>query len=221
MMAPLSPPRRARHSLNDVARQIAPHLRIISASRPTPVLRNHNVIAVAENAEAGREAVLALESIETDDDKLGTVVMGAAPTTGEGSVAAVSGEERPDPEGVSRLIIPRVLSGGIAGALAGALLVGGGAYLLGATGWRLVGAALGGMMLLAVFGAMWMTFAGFGGTDAYRQTWVDEAITELTIVSVHTDDPEEAAAAHDRLDDGRHWRVFDIDRHGHVTGGRY
>lgn len=219
-MPPMSPPRRAGHSLNDVARQIAPHLRIISASRPTPVLRNHNVIAVAENAEAGRHAVLALESIETDDDKLGTVVMGAAPTADEGRVAAASREERPDPEGVSRLVIPRVLSGGIAGALVGALLVGGGAYLLGATGWRLIGASLGGMMLLAVFGAMWVTFAGFGGTDAFRQTLVDETITELTIVSVHTDDPDEAAAAHDRLDGDRHWRVLDVDRLGHVTAGR-
>ena len=53
-MQPMSPSRHAGHSLNDVARQLAPHLRIISASRPTPLLRDHNVLAVAH--DPGRRA---------------------------------------------------------------------------------------------------------------------------------------------------------------------
>ena len=78
-MQPMSPSRHAGHSLNDVARQLAPHLRIISASRPTPLLRDHNVLAVAHDTESARRAVLALEAVEHADDQLGTVVMGAVP----------------------------------------------------------------------------------------------------------------------------------------------
>ena len=72
----MAAPRTTAHTLNDVARQLAPHLQIISSSQPTPPLRTHNVIAVAETAELGRRAVLALESVENDDERLGTVVMG-------------------------------------------------------------------------------------------------------------------------------------------------
>jgi hypothetical protein len=215
-MPPMTPARHASHSLNDVARRLAPHLRIISASRPTPVLRNHNVLAVTESAAAGRHAVLALEAIEVDDDKLGTVVMGAASSTAT-DTPPVSEPERLDPEGVTRVVLPRILAGGVLGAIAGALLVGGGAFAFGAREWNLAGAAAGGAMLCAVFGAIWLAFAGLGGTDAYRQTFVDEAVTELTIVSVHTDDPEEASAALARLDGNQDVRIIEVNRFGEVS----
>lgn len=214
-MQPMSPSRRAGHSLNDVARQLAPHLRIISASRPTPLLRDHNVVAIARDAESARRAVLALESIEHADDQLGTVVMGAVP--GPNVEAAPDDENgRVDPEGVGRQVIRRVLLGGLIGGLVGAVLVGGGALVLGATGWQVAGAAVAGAMLLSVFGAIWLTFAGLGGSDAYRQTFVDETASELTIVSVHTDDPDEAAAARARLAGDADLTVLAVDRFGHV-----
>ena len=83
-MTPTTPSRRAGLSLNDLARQLAPHLRIISASQPIPLLREHNVLGIADDPEVGRRAVLLLEGVEHADDQLGTVVMGpaaAAPTT--------------------------------------------------------------------------------------------------------------------------------------------
>jgi hypothetical protein len=63
---------------------------------------------------------------------------------------------------------------------------------------------------------MWLTFAGFGGSDAYRQTFVDDAATDLTIVSVHTDDPDEAAAARSRLAAIDDVRILSVDRFGQV-----
>jgi hypothetical protein len=215
-MQPMSPSRRAGHSLNDVARQLAPHLRIISASRPTPLLRDHNILAVAHDTESARRAVLALEAVEPADDQLGTVVMGAVPGAAD-RAAADDDNGRVDPEGVGRQVIPRVLLGGLIGAVVGAIVVGGGALVLGATGWELVGAAAAGAMLLSVFGAIWFAFAGFGGSDAYRQTFVDEAATELTIVSVHTDDPQEAAVARQRLAGDADLTIVAVDRFGQTA----
>ena len=73
----MTPSRHSGASLDEVARRLAPNLRIISASQPTPLLRDHNVLFVARDADTGRRAVLALESLEHADDQLGTVVMGS------------------------------------------------------------------------------------------------------------------------------------------------
>jgi hypothetical protein len=215
-MIPASPSRHSLHSLNDVARRLAPHLRIISASRPTPVLRDRNVLALARDAEAGRRAVLALESIEPNDEQLGTVVMGAVPGTPERAEVDDAGElsGRVDPEGVGRQVVPRALLGGLIGAIVGAVVVGGGALLLGASGWGLAGAAAAGAILFAVFGAIWYTFAGLGGSDAYRQTFVDAAASDLTIVSLHTDDESQAVAARSRLESLDDVVVITVDRFG-------
>jgi hypothetical protein len=207
----MAAPRTTAHTLNDVARQLAPHLRIISSSQPAPPLRTHNVIALADTAELGRRAVLALESVEHDDERLGTVVMGATAPESSRSLPGT------DPEGVTRELAPRILAGALLGAIVGAVVIGAGAFVLGARGWEVVGAAAAGAMLVSVFGIMWLTFAGMGGSDAYRQTFVDEDATYLTIVSVHTDDPDEAALAHDRLRKTK-LRVLDVDRFGHVSG---
>ena len=207
----MAAPRTTAHTLNDVARQLAPHLHIISSSQPIPELRTHNVIALAETAELGRRAVLALESVEHDDERLGTVVMG---TTAAESSFAPRGV---DPEGVTRELGPRILVGGLLGAVVGAIVIGAGALALGASGWEIVGAAAAGAMLVAVFGIMWVTFAGMGGSDAYRQTFVDDGVSHLTLVSVHTDDADEAAAAHDRLRKAK-LRIIDVDRFGRVSG---
>ena len=214
----MTPSRHSGASLDEVARRLAPNLRIISASQPTPLLRDHNVLFVAPDADTGRRAVLALESLEHADDQLGTVVMGS----GEAAQTPVVDDGRDgngsvDPEGVTRQVVPRVLAGAVIGAVVGALVVGGGALVFGATGWQLAGAAVAGAMLFAVFGAMWWTFAALGGSDAYRQTFVDEATPALTIVSVHTDDPAEAAAARQRLSSDPQLRILDVDRFGDIS----
>ena len=89
----------------------------------------------------------------------------------------------------------RVVIGAVIGALLGALVIGGGASLLGASTGVALGAAAGGALMVAIFGAMWVTFAGFGGTEAYGETFADDALAELAVVSVHTDDDDDARAA--------------------------
>jgi hypothetical protein len=155
--------------------------------------------------------VLALEPVEPDDEHLGTVVMG---TTAPDSTVSQPG---PDPEGVARQLAPRIVAGALLGAIVGSVVIAAGAFLVGARGGEVVGAAVAGAMLVSVFGVVWLTFAGMGGSDAYRQTFVDDHATYLTLVSVHTDDPDEAAAAHDRLRKTK-LRVIDVDRFGHVSG---
>ena len=214
-----TPSRQSGTSIDDVARGLAPHLQILSGSQPTPLLREHNVVALAKDAESARRAVLALESIEHSDDQLGTVVMGTALGDGGAPRQPDDGNGRVDPEGVGRQIFPRVLLGGAVGALVGAVVIGGGALAFGADGGQLVGAAVAGAMLLGVFGAIWFTFAGLGGSDAYRQTFVDDASVELTIVSVHTDDRGEAAKALERLAADPALQVFTLDRSGQTTAG--
>lgn len=204
-------PRTTARTLNDVARQLAPHLRIISSSRPAPRLRLHNVIAIAESADEGRRAVLALESVAHADEHLGTAVMGfIAPDPAE------EGPRGAHQDGVTRQLTPRIAFTGVVGAIVGAIAIGGGAVALGARGWQFGGAAAGGAMLLSVFGIMWVSFAGLGGGDASRQTFVDGHATSLTFVSVHTDDPDEAATAHDRLRQTR-LQVIDVSRFGQVS----
>jgi hypothetical protein len=203
----MTSPHTTVHTLNDVARRLAPHLRIISASQPAPTLRTHNVVALADSPELGRHAVLTLEGIEHRDDQLGTVVMSSTEPTDDTPGA--------DPEGVTRHVFPRIVAGGLIGGVVGACVIAAGAALLGARGWEVVGAALAGFMLISVFGAIWVTFAGLGGSDAYRQTFVDDSVRHLTLVSVHTDDPDEAAKARDKLQKAK-LRVLDVDRFGQI-----
>ena len=202
-------------SLTDVARELAPNLRVMSCSQPVPSLRAHNVVGVAHDADTARQAVLALERLEYDDGKLGTVVMGrpeheARPTA-----------PNADPEGVTRDLAPHVLIGGLIGAVVGFLLAGGLALLFDADGATAAGAGVGGLVMFAVIGAIWATFPRMGGSDAYRQTFVDADVTDLAIVSVHTDDADEARAARQALADGSDMQVLDLDRDGRrVSNGR-
>jgi hypothetical protein len=134
--------------------------------------------------------VLDLEAVESDDARIGLVVLGRGPdpeTTGV------------DPEGVSRSLAPRILIGGALGAVVGGALGAAIAAISGAQASFVLGAAIAGAILLAVPGAIWATFSRMGASDAYRQTFVDEAVDELNVVSLHTDDAAEAERAIARL----------------------
>jgi hypothetical protein len=69
----------------------------------------------------------------------------------------------------------------------------------GADPGSIVGGALAGAALLAVPGAIWATFLRLGGSDAYRQTFVNDDVDELNVVSLHTSDRAEADRAFARL----------------------
>lgn len=140
--------------------------------------------------------VLELESMSDDDNEvgesdsiIGVVVMGSGETVSEGV----------DPEGVSRWLGPRIIGGLVLGAVIGAVVGGG---VAAAFDGPVVGAALGGAFLLAIFVAIWLTFAKLGGSEAYRQTFVESHVREFTVVSLHTDDAARADEAFERL--GQH-----------------
>jgi hypothetical protein len=102
-----------------------------------------------------------------------------------------------DPEGVTGDVGRRVLIGAALGAVVGA--VAGIIVAAIADGIGVLGPALGGAALVAVFGAIWAAFAGFGGSDAYRQTFVERHRRELGVVSFHTDDEGRADDVLQRL----------------------
>src|SRR5207342_3635738 len=92
---------------------------------------------------------------------------------------------------------PRMLKGAALGFFVGAVLVGGVTALIDSEIW--VGAAIGGAIFGLVVGAIWGAFLRMGGSDAYRQTFVETTSPTLTIVSLHSDDRVEAEEARRRL----------------------
>ena len=177
-------------TLTSVVTQWAPHLRVVSVSQPEPHLEQLNVVATTSDPKVARDAVLDLEAAEGDDARIGLVALG--PPT----------DERPDgidPEGVGRAVAPRVVVGGAIGAAVGAGLGAAVTAISGAEAGLVAVGALAGAALLTVPGAIWATFTRLGGSDAYRQTFVDENVDELNVVSLHTSDQDEAERAMARL----------------------
>lgn len=158
-------------------------------SNPEPHLERLNVVATTSDPEVARDAVLDLEAEEGDDARIGLVALGPPKDEPDGV----------DPEGVARAVGPRVVVGGTIGAAAGAGLGAAVAAISGAEASVVVVGALAGAALLTVPGAIWATFSRFGGSDAYRQTFVDENLDELNVVSLHTSDRNEAERAMARL----------------------
>ena len=171
-----------------VVARLHPNLRVLAESQPVPEMRRCNVLFITRYPETAREAIVALEEMKFDDDRLGTMVLGRGQTE-----AAV------DAEGVGRAFGPRILIGGLIGAVVGAVLGGGIALVFGATAAIVLVSAGVGVLLGAVVGAMWSAFGRMGGTEAYQQTFVDDSLAEMAVVSVHTDNEADADAARDFL----------------------
>ena len=66
----------------------------------------------------------------------------------------------------------------------------------------------------SVLGAIASVFAGMGGSDAYRQTFLPRSTSQICVVSLHTNDRKEADLARDRLA-ARTWDgLLDVDARG-------
>ena len=199
------------HAIQRLAHSVAPDLVIVSTSNPEPVLQRYTVVALFDATDAARKAVVALEGLERDDASIGLTVLG------DDQPGAVPDErEKVDPEGVARDVMPRVVLGAIIGAVVGAVLVGLVAGLI-AGASAAVGGAIGGLLLGAPIGAVWGAFVRMGGSDAYRQTFVAPNRRDVTLVSLHTNDEDEAAAAFDRLAAAESRDVVVLDGDGRAT----
>ena len=199
------------HAIQRLAHSVAPDLVVVSTSNPEPVLQRYNVVGLFDATEEARKAVVALEGLERDDAAIGVTVLG----DGERH-HAVAEPEKIDPEGVTRDVMPRAVVGGIIGGLVGAVVVGVVAGVI-AGGAAAIGGAIGGLLLGAPIGAVWGAFVRMGGSDAYRQTFVPPQRHDVTLVSLHTNDEGEAAAAFDRLAQADSRDLLILDSEGHAT----
>ncbi len=177
--------------MNDVINRAVPGVRIVSTSKPEPALRSLNVVAVYSDADRARNAVLALESIESDDAAISLTVV-APPGNDQVSVDPNAIEP-----GVIDELTPRMLKGAVIGLVVGALLVGGLVAVFDSGIW--IGGALGGALFGLVTGGIWGAFAWMGGSDAYRQSFVETTGPTITVVGLHTDDGEHAEEGRRRL----------------------
>lgn len=196
-------------TMREWARRQAPHLDVVSASVPEPVLTGGTLVAVFDDSERARELVLTWERIEPADGGVGTVVLGVAPDR-PSEIARDSGV---DPEGVTEHAFVRALKGGIPGAVLGALIVAAIVVLL--DGWSplVIGAALGGAAFGAVPGGVLSFTKGTGWGSAYEHAFVDDDATSVVITSLHSDDParlDEALEA--AIDAGA--RTYRVDADG-------
>ena len=103
-----------------------------------------------------------------------------------------------DPEGATRLAAVRAAIGAVVGAVIGGALVGLIAAAMGGGNTGLAGAVVG-AFTGAVLGAIICVFAGLGGSTAYTDTFVDAKDSHVCLVSLHTNDRDEAKAARTRL----------------------
>ena len=179
--------------MTDLVRHVERGGRMISTSNPEPALRAFNVVARYGSADAARNAVLALESLDADDGAVGvTVVELPTWTVGFDELSDADRDRGPIEE-----LTPRMLKGAAIGLVVGAVLVGGIVALIDSSMW--IGAAVGGAIFGLVVGAMWGAFIRMGGSDAYRQTFVETSSPTVTIVSLHSDDRAKADEARRRL----------------------
>jgi hypothetical protein len=191
--------------MRDVAGIIEPAMAVVSMSQPEPALQSLNVVGVYTSENEARDAVLALESIEDDDRAVGLTVLSCDVADSEERMTHQDGRIRgADPEGVTADIFPRAIKGAIIGAVIGAAIVGGAAALI--AGWTAgLAAAAGGVLFGGAIGAIWAAFVRMGGSDAYRQTFVEPSSSELVLVSLHT-------ANSDTAERGRELLAVNADR---------
>lgn len=170
--------------LRDLARVLAPDADIVAASHPEPVLRNYNVIATFDTQDTARNAVLALESFEDDDAAIGLTALGH-----ERRASGMQPEDGP----IAGDIGGRTIRGAVIGAIVAVVVITGAAALI---EWSpiLFGVALGSALFGAFIGGVWGAFVRMGGSDAYRQSFIENS-DGITLVSLHTNDRDKADQA--------------------------
>ncbi len=190
-------------------RNQVPTLSVVSASEPTPVLLDENLIAVSDDPERARAVLRDWERIENADGAVGLIVLSR--TSGTSDTDA----DRVDPERITGHAARRTTLGAVPGVLIGAVL---GAliaaFVSGGWGGAVIGGALGGAALGLVAGAFTSVVSGSGWSRAYTEGFVPPDAADVVIASIHSTSRESITAAIDAAPTDGDVKLFRIDRDG-------
>ncbi len=147
------------------------------------MLWRHNVVGVFRDVDAARDATARLEDTAGDGVHVQCVGFeGEHPWRPRDSRAGRSrGRDRPGWATDRRR--RRAI-----GALAGAIVIGGLAYIVTGDGGAALASAVGAALILGVIGAQVASFPMYEAGDAWRQTF--QPTPPVSIVAVLTDDPD-------------------------------
>jgi len=180
-------------TLSDWARTREPRLFISARSEPEPVLLEHNLIAAVHDPEVSRDLLRKWERIQPAAAGVGFVALSRAPRA-DGHQPHMSPESQNHAEGDAQKVAGhaarRIIRGALPGGLIGAIVIGVIAAILAPDGGNVTAAALGGAAIGFVAGAVISFVAGSGWSEAYKESFVEPATTELTYASIHSDDVE-------------------------------
>ena len=180
-------------TLSDWARTREPSLHISARSEPEPVLLEHNLIAAVHDPEVSRELLRKWERIQTAAAGVGFVAMSRSPRAdGDQPYMSPASLDRAegDAQKVAGHAARRIVRGALPGGLIGAIVIGVIAAILAPDGGNVTAAALAGAAIGFVAGAVISFVAGSGWSEAYKESFVEPATTELTYASIHSDDLE-------------------------------
>jgi hypothetical protein len=170
--------------LRNWSQQLLPGLCELSNSDPSATLGEANLVVVTEDPPTAQDIARRLEHV---DAQVTSITFGRARQ--DEALKTV------DPEGVTAHAARRAGVGALIGAIVGAVIIGAGAGLLAGSGTAAAGAAIGGALFGAFAGAVWNFVIGTGQSDAYRESFVDQAESIVTVVAVSGSGTAVGAAA--------------------------
>ncbi len=204
-------------TIGEWASRREPNLTVSSKSQPEPVLMEYNLVAVLDDPGDSREVLRKWERIQSAAAGVGFVAMSGSRAVGGPDAYRVSTNQRPvattDAQRVSGHAGRKSFRGVLIGLVLGAVVLGLLALLLDAGVGGAIGAALGGAALGAVAGGVGSFVAGTGWSEAYKESFVDPAATDVVFASIHSDDADSISEAV-RAADLPSGRLLSIDRDG-------
>ena len=186
------------------------HLSEVSNSNPNARLRRHNLVAVTDRTDVGRAIALDFERRQGNGADISTLVLGHP--------APRSATQQADPEGVTNHAARRSIIGGVPGAVAAALIIGVGVWLLTGGVAATAGAAIGGAIFGFYVSAVWSYVIGTGQSEAFQQGFVDPDATDAFIVAFHADDRSSIDEVRRAVAHSDQVRLVDVDAQGNVVG---
>jgi hypothetical protein len=151
------------------------------------------LIAIVHEPHVSRELLRKWERIQPAAAGVGFVAMSRSPRPdGSPSPTRPAPAERAeaDPQEVTGHAARRIVRGALPGGLLGAVVIGVIAAILAPDGGNVTAAALAGAAIGFVAGAVFSFVAGTGWSEAYKESFVEPAMTDLTYASIHSDDIE-------------------------------